>query len=156
MDNMLKLIGRDTLTVSEAMQQITDNASRILFLVDDASRLKGCITDGDIRRYLLAGGSMSGPAMDAANKTPRIAGTMEEARRLYHQKNYIVIPVVSERGVILDLYSGEPEERPVKKRAALNVPVVINAGGKGTRISSVASDIPKPMIRIEGKPVFLK
>ena len=32
--------------------------------------------------------------------------------------------------------------------------VVIMAGGRGTRISSVASDIPKPMIRIEGKPVL--
>lgn len=32
--------------------------------------------------------------------------------------------------------------------------VVIMAGGKGTRISSVASDIPKPMIRIEGKPIL--
>ena len=31
---------------------------------------------------------------------------------------------------------------------------VIMAGGKGTRISSIASDIPKPMIRIEGKPVL--
>ena len=30
--------------------------------------------------------------------------------------------------------------------------VVIMAGGKGTRVSSVASDIPKPMIKIEGKP----
>ena len=32
--------------------------------------------------------------------------------------------------------------------------VVIMAGGRGTRISSVASDIPKPMIRIDGKPVL--
>lgn len=31
---------------------------------------------------------------------------------------------------------------------------VIMAGGKGTRISSVASDIPKPMIRVDGKPVL--
>ena len=31
---------------------------------------------------------------------------------------------------------------------------VIMAGGKGTRISSVASDIPKPMIEIESKPVL--
>lgn len=31
---------------------------------------------------------------------------------------------------------------------------IIMAGGKGARISSVASDIPKPMIRIEGKPVL--
>lgn len=32
--------------------------------------------------------------------------------------------------------------------------VVIMAGGRGTRISSIASDIPKPMIRIEDKPVL--
>ena len=32
--------------------------------------------------------------------------------------------------------------------------VVIMAGGKGTRITSVASDIPKPMIKIEGIPVL--
>lgn len=31
---------------------------------------------------------------------------------------------------------------------------VIMAGGRGTRISSVATDIPKPMIKIEGKPVL--
>lgn len=31
---------------------------------------------------------------------------------------------------------------------------IIMAGGKGTRISSVASDIPKPMIRVDGKPVL--
>ena len=32
--------------------------------------------------------------------------------------------------------------------------VVIMAGGKGTRISSIASDIPKPMIKIDGMPVL--
>ena len=32
--------------------------------------------------------------------------------------------------------------------------VVIMAGGKGTRISSIASDIPKPMIKIDEKPVL--
>ena len=32
--------------------------------------------------------------------------------------------------------------------------VVIMAGGKGTRISSIANDIPKPMIRIDNKPIL--
>lgn len=31
---------------------------------------------------------------------------------------------------------------------------VIMAGGKGTRIASIASDVPKPMIRIGGKPIL--
>lgn len=36
----------------------------------------------------------------------------------------------------------------------MSMKTVIMAGGRGTRISSVASDIPKPMIKIEGKPVL--
>ena len=33
--------------------------------------------------------------------------------------------------------------------------VVIMAGGKGTRIASIKSDVPKPMIEICGKPILL-
>lgn len=39
-------------------------------------------------------------------------------------------------------------------RVISKMKTVIMAGGKGTRISSVASDIPKPMIKVEGKPVL--
>ena len=48
-----KYIGIDYLTVSEAMQMIDNNASGILFLTDKMGLLIGCITDGDIRRFLL-------------------------------------------------------------------------------------------------------
>ena len=41
-----------------------------------------------------------------------------------------------------------------KNIKGMEMKTIIMAGGKGTRISSVASDIPKPMIKIEGKPVL--
>ena len=63
-----RFLGKDDLTVSEAMRLIDANTCGILFLTDEAGRLTGCLTDGDVRRYLLRGGKMSGPAMDAANK----------------------------------------------------------------------------------------
>ena len=54
MDNqeLLKFIGSDRLTVAEAMRKIDGNTCGILFLTDDAGRLTGCVTDGDIRRYV--------------------------------------------------------------------------------------------------------
>ena len=55
-----KLIGGMSLSISEAMQKIDKNANGILFLLDDESRLTCCVTDGDIRRCLLSGGKMSG------------------------------------------------------------------------------------------------
>ena len=130
MDNRKDFLGRADLTVSEAMQMIDKNASGILFLTDDKGKLIGCITDGDIRRYLLAGGKMSGAAVDASNKRPKAAKTINEARQLYHKRDYVAIPILGEDGSIMDLYSGESGKNNRKPRNALKIPVVINAGGK--------------------------
>ena len=107
MDNIEQFIGSKSLSVSEAMQQIDKNGSGILFLVDDEKKLLGCVTDGDVRRFLLGGGRMDGRALDAANMHPRYAKTVEEARTLYHKKNFIVIPILNDEGIVVDLYNGE-------------------------------------------------
>lgn len=149
-----KYIGINHLTVAEAMQRIDNNASGILFLADENGILVGCITDGDIRRFLLSGGKMDAPAVEASNHNPKVARTEDEARLLYHKKNYIVIPIVNENGEIIDLYSGESGEQNQKKRNALNVPVVINAGGKGTRLDPFTRVLPKPLIPVGELPII--
>ena len=153
MDNreLQKFIGNEELTVSEAMRKIDDNSSGILFLVNADQNLIGCITDGDIRRYLLAGGKMSDSAVDAANKQPKVAGSEEEAVNLYHRRDYVVIPIVK-AGKIIGLYSGETKS--VKNRKALNIPVVINAGGKGTRLDPFTRVLPKPLIPVGDLPII--
>lgn len=154
MEHIEQFIGSKSLTVSEAMQQIDKNTFGILFLVDDNMKLLGCITDGDVRRYLLAGGKMAGPVMEAANRNPRVAKNVEEARHLYHKKNFIIIPLVDEIGVVTDLYNGEAGEVNQKLRNALNIPVVINAGGKGTRLDPYTRVLPKPLIPVGDLPII--
>lgn len=155
MDNqeLKKFIGSESLTVSEAMQKIDANTSGILFLIGSNGALVGCITDGDIRRYLLSGGTMLDAAMDAANKNPKVAKCYEEAGNLYHKKNYVVIPIVNDDGVVTDLYTGE-NPNSNKKRASLHIPVVINAGGKGTRLDPYTRVLPKPLIPIGELPII--
>ena len=153
MDNIQQFIGKQNLTVSEAMQRIDKNACGILFLVDKENKLIGCITDGDIRRYLLAGGKMDGSAIHAANHSPRYASTMEEAKLLYHRKNYIVIPVLNELGMVVDLYTGEQTSQK-KPKASLGLPVVINAGGRGTRLDPFTRVLPKPLIPVGELPII--
>ncbi len=145
-------IGNENFTLAEAMQKIDANTSGILFLVDSAARLIGCITDGDIRRFLLAGGKLDAPVMKAANLNPKFAFSEEEALQLYHKKNYIVIPVVDIEKHILGLYSGE--ESIIKERAALSVPVVINAGGRGARLDPFTRVLPKPLIPVGDLPII--
>lgn len=156
MDNqeIQKFIGTDKLSVSEAMQNINKNAEGILFLIDENGSLLGCITDGDVRRYLLSGGKMEDKAISAANKSPRFAKTVDEAKHLYHKKNYIVIPIVDDARVIFDLYTGELGEQIRRQRKPLNVPVVINAGGKGTRLDPFTRVLPKPLIPVGELPII--
>lgn len=154
MDNMQMLIEKRELTISEAMQKIDGNAYGILFLVDECDVLQGCITDGDIRRFLLSGGKMDAAAMDAANRRPKAARTIDEARQLYHKRDYVVIPVLEENGSIIDLYSGEPGETASKPRKSLKIPVVINAGGKGTRLDPFTRVLPKPLIPVGDLPII--
>lgn len=152
MDDIQSFIGSFTLTVAEAMQRIDGNSSGTLFLVDDANKLYGCITDGDIRRYLLAGGKMTEAAMNAANKNPKVARSDNEAIALYHKRNFVVIPIVDEDYKIIALYTGD--EREVKKRKSLNIPVVINAGGRGTRLDPFTKVLPKPLIPVGDIPII--
>lgn len=153
MGDIQKFIGKNNLTVSQAMQQIDKNTCGILFLIDDDGRLQGCLTDGDVRRFLLAGGKMSESAIEAANKKPRIARTIDEAKGLYHRKNYIVIPIVDDDGVITDLYEGKGDSNQ-KKRSPLGIPVVINAGGRGTRLDPYTKVLPKPLIPVGDLPII--
>lgn len=153
MVNMKKFLGKEGLTILEAMQQIDKNAGGILFLVNKEQKLIGCITDGDIRRYLLTGGKMSEAAANAANKKPRSAKTLAEAKELYHKKNYILIPILDEHDKIVDLYSGESGIQK-KQHNSLNIPVVINAGGKGTRLDPFTRVLPKPLIPVGELPII--
>jgi len=135
-----------------AMQMINSNAYKIIFLADASRKLIACITDGDIRRFLLSGGKLDDPAISAANKNPKIAHSSEEAKGLYHKKNFLVIPIVDSNGIVVDFYteeSGTAKERPV-----LNVPVVINAGGRGSRLDPFTKVLPKPLIPVGDLPII--
>ena len=140
------------ITVSAAMQKIDSNSGGTLFLTDEDDKLIACVTDGDIRRYLLAGGHMDNEVFAAANKHPSYARTINEAKRFFHKKNFSAIPIVDEEMTILDIYSDG--EGIVKEKASLKVPVVINAGGKGTRLAPYTKVLPKPLIPVGDLPIL--
>ncbi len=147
-----KFTGKTTLSVAEAMQKINTNNGGVLFLVNGRGKLAGCITDGDIRRFLLAGGRIGDSVMEAANRHPKFAYSMEEAVSLYHKKNFVSIPVITFDGIIVDLYTGDGTV--FKKREALALPVVINAGGRGTRLDPFTRVLPKPLIPVGELPII--
>lgn len=151
-NDLQKFIGTESLTVLEAMKRIDENAYGILFIVDNQERLLGCLTDGDVRRYLLSGGKLDDKVADATNYNSRFAHSIEEATRLFHKKNYIAIPVVNDNRCILSVYIGDGEVEIPK--ISLDTPVVINAGGKGTRLDPYTRVLPKPLIPVGELPII--
>ena len=149
---MFDCISNSSITVSEAMQKINANSGGTLFLTDDCGRLIACVTDGDIRRYLLAGGQMTGNVIEAANAHPRYAKDLKDAKHLFHKKNYIAIPIVDDDMKIIDIYSDG--NFLTKTKGRLRVPVVINAGGKGTRLAPYTKVLPKPLIPVGDLPIL--
>ena len=77
---LTQFLGKEDISISYAMKAIDDNASGILFLVNNEMKLLGCITDGDIRRFLLAGGRMDDDAIKAANTNPKAARALDDAK----------------------------------------------------------------------------
>ena len=152
MDDIQKLIGRDDLTVSETMQRIDANACGVLFVVDKSDCLVGCVTDGDIRRFLLAGGQMDAAVKNAVNPKPKTATSFDEAKKLYHKKYVVAVPIIDGEKKIVGIYT--EDELIVKPRNSIGLPVVINAGGRGTRLDPFTRVLPKPLIPVGDLPII--
>ncbi len=148
------LIGHAKLSVAEAMRIIDSNSYGILFLTDYENRLVGCITDGDIRRFLLSGGELTNSIESVINRSPKVANTIEDAKALYHKRNYIVIPIIDENRRIMDFYDGADGETVAREYRHLDIPVVINAGGRGTRLDPFTKVLPKPLIPVGDYPIM--
>lgn len=138
-------------SIRDAMRQMGAASKQILFLVE-GERLTASLTDGDIRRYLLAGGTMDGTADTAGNHTPKTASNRKEALELLQSFHWIAIPVVDQEGRLLDIVLNEDRlEQPLP---SLNLPVVIMAGGKGTRLEPYTKILPKPLIPVGDLPII--
>ncbi len=93
-------------TIRAAMQQLEATEERILFVTDEDGTLFGAVTDGDIRRWILANDSLAGTVEEVCNKQPYAVPTtyrVEDIRRAMLERNIACIPVADEHGRIVDL-----------------------------------------------------
>jgi dTDP-glucose pyrophosphorylase len=144
-----------------AMQQLEETEERILFVIDGDGRLMGAVSDGDIRRWILADGSLESCVLDVCNRNPYTVSThfsLEDVRQVMLEHNFACIPVLNEDRRIVELlfwgqvFQDRAEIPP--RRQPIDVPVVIMAGGKGTRLDPFTRILPKPLIPIGDKAVI--
>lgn len=138
--------------VIEVMRVIDKNTKGIAFICEK-ERLLGVVTDGDIRRYILKNGDLNNSIKNIANFSPKYVTNHDAIDYTAYMKHHSItaLPIVNKNLKILSirfLYDNQ-----TLRNTKLDVPVVIMAGGKGTRLYPYTQILPKPLIPIGEKTI---
>lgn len=147
-----QLLISEDITVLEAMNQLEKTGRQILIAAPEL-RIKGVVTDGDIRRHIIHGGSLEDKISKVINYNPKYLSISQKSEAVeYMMKNYIsALPLLDNEGRIVEV--AFYDENTVKVDKSLDIPVVIMAGGLGTRLYPYTKILPKPLIPVGEKPI---
>lgn len=147
--------------IKDALKRIDANSEGMLFVINDDLTLIGALSDGDIRRALISGKSLLDGIMGVYNENPYYEFFEEyseiKTKMIMLEKQYQVIPLVDENKKMIayvtwnDILSADNRKRDYDP---LDLPVVIMAGGKGTRMAPFTNVLPKPLIPIGEKTIL--
>jgi dTDP-glucose pyrophosphorylase/CBS domain-containing protein len=137
----------------EALRILDRSALAIVLVVDAARVLLGTLTDGDVRRALLRGASLTDSIEGAFN--PRFTSVDPRADRnevldLMRARKLSQIPIVEPDGRLIGLHT----LYDVVGAASRPNAAVVMAGGRGQRLMPLTSDTPKPMLPVAGRPIL--
>ena len=142
----------------DAMKQMDEVKVKIL-LVFEGEHFEGLITIGDIQRAIIKNIALKDPVSRILNKN-KIYGYQSEGEDSIREKmrkmRAEVMPVLDEQGDLADVYfwSDLFKRTELAQREKINLPVVIMAGGKGTRLKPITNVIPKPLVPIGDKTIL--
>ena len=151
-------IGKDRM-IKEAMRQMNQVGEKELFVIEEENKLFGVLSDGDIRKWILSGGKLEEKVLSACNRNPITIGenfAIEEVKKLLLNYKIEAIPVLKGNREIAEVLMWDEvfSGKAVHHREKLDLPVVIMAGGKGTRLDPFTKVLPKALIPIGDKPII--
>lgn len=142
----------------DAMKQMDEAKVKIL-LVFNEEHFEGLITIGDIQRAIINNIALKEPVSRILNKN-KIYGYQSEGEDVIKDKmrrmRAEVMPILDEQEELVDVWfwSDLFKKAELTQREKINLPVVIMAGGKGTRLKPITNVIPKPLVPIGDKTIL--
>lgn len=140
-------------TIQQAIRNLDQVAIKIVLVVNEAGKLEGTISDGDIRRGLLKGLDLNSPITSVIHRNAMVVPPemgRDMVMQLMVANKIQQIPVVDEHRQIVGLHLWD-EIATLPTRSNL---MVIMAGGMGTRLRPYTESCPKPLLLVAGKPML--
>ena len=154
-----KIVSSDK-TIIQAMK-LMDEACTKLFLVFDCEAFLGIITNGDLQRAIIAHIPFETPIGKIVSREGKLyaheGDDREKIKEWMLAKRAELMPVLDDKGDLADvifwddILSGTPN---TDNRPKIDLPVVIMAGGKGTRLQPITNVIPKPLVPVGNKTIL--
>ncbi len=143
-------------TIKEAVETLEKSKLKIVLVINQDNLLKGTVYDGDIRRALLKGLSLNCKVDKVMSRNYIKVSkqvTYKEVKELMQKHSILHIPVIDEEDKllglhVLDNYSFEKDAKQYPNS------VLLMAGGRGERLMPLTENCPKPLIKINGKPLL--
>ena len=137
----------------ECMRSMVITGAGIALAVDSEFRLIGTISDGDVRKALVKGCPLDSPIDPHINRScyyvlpivPRA-----EVLDIMQARRFEQVPIVDEQGKVIGLHL----LHDILGNIARPNWAVVMAGGKGMRLRPLTETLPKPMIRVAGRPLL--
>ncbi len=144
-------------SILDALKLMDSSKTKILF-VFDVNKFEGLLTIGDIQRAILNDINLTSPISSILDKNKIYASANEQIDDIKIKMSKLraeCMPVVDESGNLVKVYSWKDlfGNNAQTEYPNLNIPVVIMAGGKGTRLAPLTNVYPKPLIPIGEKTV---
>ena len=159
---MKKKIGSLSIESKESLLSVIhkmDSTTHRLLIVVENDRYKGLVSIGDIQRAIIKGVALDSPVGPILRPNATVASIHDDKhaiKALMREKMIEFMPVIDDEGNVADiifwkdLFEGEMSIN----RPKIDLPVVIMAGGKGTRLKPITNVIPKPLVPVGDKTIL--
>ncbi len=145
-------------TLLDAMKQMDVIMAKTLFVLK-SDHFEGIVTLGDIQRAIINNIPLKEPVSRILKKN-KIYGYQSEGEDIIKEKmrrmRAEVMPILNEQGELMDVWFWEDlfKKTVLSLREKIDLPVVIMAGGKGTRLKPLTNVIPKPLVPVGEKTIL--
>lgn len=143
----------------QALKKMDELDKKLLIVFDEDENFQGLLSAGDIQRAIINNRSVNTELKEVLRNNIRVAkleNSFEEVKEMMLEFRMELCPVLDTENNIVEVYFWEDifGDDNIKPREHFNLPVVIMAGGFGTRLRPLTHVIPKPLIPIDDKTML--